>query len=147
MWSGVRADVSCGSVTGGPIWPLNLAQPGRWPLRGTQRRTIRTRGGIRVWRVGSLAAMGEHPQLGKGGQSPEVAVVDSSYLKHVVRANDNTVPFSFASSVIDGRDPGTRPRVAPLPGAGRVLSRPALLGNQLLRFSGRRHLSYSRPLR
>jgi hypothetical protein len=79
--------------------------------------------------------MGEHPQLGKGGQLPEVAVVDSSYFEHVVRANDNTVPFSFASSVIDDRGPGTCHRVAPLPGAGGVLSRPAFLGNQLLRFS------------
>ena len=92
--------------------------------------------GIGVGRVGSLAAMGEHPQLGQGGQLPEVAVVDSSYLEHVVRAHDDTVPFRFASSVIDDRGPGPCRRVAPLPGAVGVLSRPAFLGQvQLLSFS------------
>jgi hypothetical protein len=49
IWSLVRADVSCGRVTGGPIWPLNRAQPGRWPLRDRQRRTIHRRGRRRRW--------------------------------------------------------------------------------------------------
>jgi len=72
--------------------------------------------------------MGEHSHLGKRGQLPEVAVVDSSYLEHVVWAHDNTVPFRFASSVIDDRGPGTRHGVAPLPWAVGMLSRPAFLG-------------------
>ena len=72
--------------------------------------------------------MGGHPQLGKGGQPPEVAVVDASYLEHVVRAHDNAVPFRFALSVIDDRGPGTGLGVAPLPGAVGVLGRPAFLG-------------------
>ena len=72
--------------------------------------------------------MGDHPQLGKRGQSSVVAVVDSSYLEHVVRAHDDAVLLPFASSVIDDRGPGTRRSVAPLTGAVRVLSRSALLG-------------------
>jgi hypothetical protein len=76
--------------------------------------------------------MGQDPQLGKCGQSPEVAIVDSSYLEHVVRAHHDAVPFRFTSSVIDRRGPGTRLGVTPLPGAVGVLSRPALLGYDLL---------------
>jgi hypothetical protein len=72
--------------------------------------------------------MGEHSHLGKRGQPFEVAVVDSSYLEHVVRAHDDTVPFGFATPVIDDRGPGTGHGVAPLPRALRVLSRPAFLG-------------------
>ena len=80
--------------------------------------------------------MGDHPQLGKRGQSSVVAVVDSSYLEHVVRAHDDAVPFRFTFSVIDDRGPGPRLGVAPLPGAVGVLSRPAFLGQgQLLSFS------------
>jgi hypothetical protein len=75
-----------------------------------------------------LAAVGSYSQLGKGGQLPEVVVVDSSYFEHIVRAHDNTVPFRFASSVIDDRGPGTRLGVAALPRAVGVLSRPAFLG-------------------
>ena len=71
--------------------------------------------------------MGGHSQLGKRGQLPEVAVVDSSYLEHVVRAHDNAVPLRFASCVIDDGGPGPRHRVTPFPGAIGVLSRLAFL--------------------
>lgn len=65
--------------------------------------------------------MSEHPQFREGGQFLEVAVVDPSYLEHVVGADDGAVVFCFAASVIDDRGPCARGGVAPLPGAVWVL--------------------------
>jgi hypothetical protein len=79
--------------------------------------------------------MGNDSHLGERGQLLEVAVVDSSYFEHVVRAHDDAIPFPFTLSVIDDRSPCAFVAVAPLPGAAGVLGRPALLGQcQLLRF-------------
>lgn len=113
------------------IWP----DQGDGPFGARNDAQATSAAGIGVRRVGSLAPMGEHAQLGQGVQWPEVAVVDSPYFEHVVRAHDNTIPFGFASSVIDDRGPGPRHRVAPLPGASRILRRPTFLGSLLRRFS------------
>lgn len=79
--------------------------------------------------------MGDDSNLGKRGQLPEVAIVDSSYFEYVVRAHDDAIAFPFTLSVIDDRSPCALVGVALLTGAAGVLSGPALFGKlQLLNF-------------
>jgi hypothetical protein len=89
--------------------------------------------GVGVRGVCGLAAVGNDSHLGKRGQPPEVAVINPSYLEHIMRTHDNAIPFPFAASVIDNRSPRAFVGIAPLPGSVGVLRRPAFLGQDEFR--------------
>jgi hypothetical protein len=76
--------------------------------------------------------MGENPELGEGGESAEIAVVDSPNLEYVIRADDNAIAFGFAPRVIDDWHPFPCRGIASFSRTLRVLGGPAFLGKCLI---------------